>query len=161
MEKTFAASPNPSEGAAVQTGVPRRYGVGTLLVITTLYSILFAFLRSVGAPPAVFVVVALYLAGIGAAQMLLFQGERPREASILTGSALFVLLWVIGGTMLLATNSAGPKQEGLPVLTQVTLLREKIRRSGPFRERKSNGDSVSSAERRCSEDLLACIYRKA
>ena len=68
--------------------MPRQYGVGTMLVITAIYGVLFALLASLDAPPAAFVVPAVFLAGVGLAQMFLFGGRRPREASLLAGSFL-------------------------------------------------------------------------
>lgn len=68
-------------------GVPSRFGVGTLLVVTAAYGALLAVLRVVGynRPAIVWLVVFVSLVGTG--QMLLFGSRRPREASLLTGAA--------------------------------------------------------------------------
>ncbi len=58
-------------------GVPRRFAVGTALIIVTMYSVLFAVMTSLGAHPSVFAIVAVFFTGVGAAQMLLFRGRRP------------------------------------------------------------------------------------
>ena len=98
-----------------QTGVPRRYTVGALLVITTLYAIVFGLLRTADADPIVFIGVALYLTAIGAGQMLLFQGEKPREASILVGTAVFVFLW-IASTVAMMMSGSSNKDEAFPLI---------------------------------------------
>ena len=66
-------------------GVPRRFAVGTAMIITAMYSVLFAVMKSLGAHPIVVVIVAVFFTGIGAAQMFLFGGRRPRAASIIVG----------------------------------------------------------------------------
>jgi hypothetical protein len=80
-------------------GVPRQFGVGKLMAIVAFYSVLFAILSSVGAQPLAFLIVALFVTGIGGAQALLFGGNRPREASILAGGALGMLLAIISYTI--------------------------------------------------------------
>ena len=73
-------------------GVPRRFAVGTVLIIMTMYSVLFAVLRSSGMPPGLFTSIAVFLTGVGAAQMLMFRGRRPRDASFVAGALLFPLI---------------------------------------------------------------------
>jgi len=82
-----------------QTGFPRQFGIGTLFVITTLFAVLFAFLRTLNAHPAVYVVVGGFVVVIGLGQVFLFGGKQPREASLLVGGAIFFL-----GTVALAVN---------------------------------------------------------
>jgi hypothetical protein len=106
--------------SAPQTGVPRRYTVGALLVITTLYAIVFGLLRTVDAEPPAFVGVALYLTAIGAAQMLLFRGEKPREASILVGSAVPLLIGIF--VILSVGNRGGGPGTGDPIPLLMTAL---------------------------------------
>jgi hypothetical protein len=81
-----------------EAGVPRRFGVGTLLLITTLYALLFALLRAFHASPVTFFLIALFFTAIGLGQMLLFHGQRPRRASILVGAffpaALAIPVWL-------------------------------------------------------------------
>ncbi len=80
-------SPPAPDHCAV--GFPRQYGIRTMLIITAIYGVLFAFLAWLEAHPVLFVLPAVFLAGVGLAQMFLFQGRRPREASLLAGSCLF------------------------------------------------------------------------
>ena len=51
-----------------------------------LYSLLFAGLKTLQAPPVVFVVMLIFPMLIGLGQAMLFRGEHPREASLLVGS---------------------------------------------------------------------------
>lgn len=80
-------SPQAPDRRAV--GFPRQYGIRTMLIITAIYGVLFAFLAWLEAHPALFVLPAVFLAGVGLAQMFLFRGRRPREASLVAGSCLF------------------------------------------------------------------------
>jgi hypothetical protein len=70
-------------------GVPRRFGLGILLLITTMFAVLYASLQLLGAHPVVFVMVVVLFAGVGLGQMLLFGGKYPRAASIWVGLMLF------------------------------------------------------------------------
>ena len=72
--------------------VPRRFGVGVLLILMTAFAVLFAAMRTFGAWPEVFVVVAVLFLGVTLGQILLFQGEKPREASIVAGGMVFPLV---------------------------------------------------------------------
>lgn len=72
-------------------GVPRRFGVGVLLILVTFFAVLFAFLSSFDYGPKVFAVVGVLFVGVAAGQSLLFGGEKPREASIVVGIILFPL----------------------------------------------------------------------
>ena len=72
--------------------VPRRFGMGTIFVVTTLFAVLFGILTSVGAPGEFVLILAGFLAIIGFAQMLLFGGKRPRLASVLPGIVLTTLI---------------------------------------------------------------------
>ena len=79
-----------------QTGVPRRFGVSVMLVITTMYAVLFAVLQKT--PAGFFVTVALFFTVVGLAQAVLFKGRNPRKASIVTGT-------VLGGLFIFVRNA--------------------------------------------------------
>lgn len=85
-----SATPCEPVGAVASSrraiGVPRRFAVGTALIITAMYSVLFAVMKSLGAHPLAMVIVAVFFTGVGAAQMFLFGGRRPRAASIIAGA---------------------------------------------------------------------------
>lgn len=95
-------SPTPCEPVAAvassrrQIGVPRRFAVGTAMIITAMYSVLFAVMKSLGAHPLVMVIVAVFFTVVGAAQMLLFGGRRPREASIIAGAVFCGAMSAVG-----------------------------------------------------------------
>ena len=83
-------------GASVsrETGVPRRFSVGILLIITSMYSVLFSVLKAFRIPLDGFVVVSLFLTAVGVAQMLLFKGQRPRRASVIAGACFLPILFL-------------------------------------------------------------------
>ncbi|MGA2035848.1 MAG: hypothetical protein ABSG68_26675 [Thermoguttaceae bacterium] len=87
-----SAPNNPAD--AREARAPFRFGVGTLLLITTMYAVLFAMLRAADAPPAVFVAVALLFTAVGLGQKFLFKGQRRGNASIIAGAGFFVGLYV-------------------------------------------------------------------
>ena len=59
-------------------------------MITAMYALLFAALASLEVDAKGFFGITTFVTGIGLGQMLLFGGKRPREASILVGSCLYV-----------------------------------------------------------------------
>jgi hypothetical protein len=89
----------PRQPAPHEAGVPRRFGVGILLVITSMYTVLFAVLRALGVPPIEFILVALFFTAVGLGQMLLYQGKRPRRASVMAGAGCGVGLCVLGAAL--------------------------------------------------------------
>jgi hypothetical protein len=77
-----------AEWDAPAVGVPRRFGLGILFLMTTMYAVLFAVLQVLGAPVEVFVIIALFFTGVGLGQTLLYGGQYPRAASIWVGAVL-------------------------------------------------------------------------
>ena len=69
-------------------GVPRRFGVFLMMLMVTLYAVLFSLLTMLRASTLVFVLLALLFTGIGIGQAVLFGGRYPRAASIWVGSIL-------------------------------------------------------------------------
>lgn len=67
-------------------GVPRRFGIGTLLVVTAAYGALLTVLRAMDWPRGVIAAFVGFISLIGLGQMLLFHARRPRKASIVTGA---------------------------------------------------------------------------
>ncbi len=92
-----------------QTGVPRRFGVGVMLVITTMYALLFALLKGLHFSPLVFVTVALFFTLVGLAQAVLFKGRNPRRASTLAGVVLCTLLMLAGGIVDFRVGGGRPR----------------------------------------------------
>jgi hypothetical protein len=77
-----------------EAGVPRRFGLGILMVITTMCAVLFTVLRVSRVPPAGFLVIVVFFVAIGLGQFLLFKGQRPRRASVIVGACLYPLLFL-------------------------------------------------------------------
>ena len=95
-EKEFVASPGPDPrwGARWDTpaaGVPRRFGVGVLMLLMTMFAVLFSVLRSFHADVGVFALFSTMFAAVAVGQVLLFGGRYPRAASIWVGSCFFPL----------------------------------------------------------------------
>lgn len=79
-------------------GVPRRFGVGGMVVIVTMFGLLHGGLQWLRAPPLVFLGVAMFFAGMAVAQMVVRGGRNPRVASIVMGAMLWpaeVFLFVL------------------------------------------------------------------
>jgi len=80
-------------------GVPRRFSVGVLMILVTLFAVLCAFLSAVlrslhispGAGQGVFLTLLVLFMGVAAGQVLLFQGRQARAASVWVGAILFPL----------------------------------------------------------------------
>jgi hypothetical protein len=92
-------------------GVPRRFGLGTIFIVTAVFALAFAILDAAltsyefpaeGIPGIVSVVAV-----IGAGQAFLFQGRRPRLASIVSGMVLVPVLAVML-TLLAERYASGP-----------------------------------------------------
>lgn len=66
-------------------GVPRRFSIAMLLIVTAFYSALFAALRILRAPVAVFALIAGFVTCVGVGQAVLFKGKHPRRASVVAG----------------------------------------------------------------------------
>ena len=65
------------------------FGVGVLMILMTAFAVLFAAMRTFGAPPEVFIVIAVLFLGVTLGQILLFQGKQPRKASVVAGAVIF------------------------------------------------------------------------
>jgi hypothetical protein len=76
----------------VPYSVPRRFGLGAMLVITTAFAGLFALLRALSFDIVVVMAATIYLLGIALAQMCF--PKWPRAASIITGTVLFPLVGI-------------------------------------------------------------------
>ena len=81
-----------------EAGVPRQFGIGILMVMVTMYAVLFAVMRALRFPPTLFFIVALFFTVVGLGQMFLYKGQRPRRASAMVG---IWFMWCLAGITLI------------------------------------------------------------
>jgi hypothetical protein len=86
---------------APAVGVPRRFSIGTMMILVTAFAVIFAIMKTLETPPACFGAIAIFIGGVAACQALLFKGQNPRLASFLSGIVMFFLTV----TALVAVNS--------------------------------------------------------
>ena len=75
----------PPRAAPRLYSVPRRYDLATLFTVTLAYALLFGAMQRSGMPPNVAFDVAGFITLVGIGQALLFKGNAPRLASVVTG----------------------------------------------------------------------------
>ena len=85
----------------VPAQVPRRFPIGTLLLLMAVFAVLLSALRTAGAHPAAIVFVAGFTLVVGLGQILLYHGNKPREASMMAG----VVGWVIMSIIVLVASA--------------------------------------------------------
>jgi len=78
-----------------QVGMPRRFSIGTIMILTTLFALLFGVLEMLRVPPMGFAAVSVFVAGVAACQALLYGGKNPRKASYVGGAAMYGLAVVV------------------------------------------------------------------
>ena len=91
MPSVVAIGQSPFRAKRKPVGVPRRFSIGTMMILVTAFALLLGVLKSLGAPPPVFAIVSIFVVGIAASQSLLFKGKRPRLASIVGGMIIICL----------------------------------------------------------------------
>jgi hypothetical protein len=89
---TVVDEPAPWAPGRPQVGVPRRFGIGTLMILTTAFAVMFSLMKVLGTLPEVFSCVSIFVAGVAACQVLMFQGKNPRKASFVGG-------YIVGGVL--------------------------------------------------------------
>jgi hypothetical protein len=72
-------------------GMPRKFSMAVLMMMVTLFAVLFSTLRWFGASPVYYGIFGVLVFGVTLGQMILFGGKYPRAASIWTGAALLPL----------------------------------------------------------------------
>jgi hypothetical protein len=103
-------------------GVPRRFGVGILMLLMTLAAVLFSILRSAGANPEVFTVIASMVTAVAIGQVFLFRGRYPRAASIWVGSCFFPLQAIALCLWFYLDTKAGPPSPGGLIVLFMALI---------------------------------------
>ena len=76
-----------------------QFGISTLLVVTTVYAVLFAVLRTLQTPPSAFITIVLFFTTVGLGQRFLFKGQRRRTAAMIAGACFFVAWFFIYGAV--------------------------------------------------------------
>jgi MFS family permease len=101
-EQEFRQRMLPQAQVVEQFGVPRRFGIGTILIVMGAASVLLAFLVACGVPaPFVFHLVG-FLALIAFAQAILYRGKNPRRASIVAGAIVCPVYAITASIILMA-----------------------------------------------------------
>ncbi|HVX12131.1 MAG TPA: hypothetical protein VHC22_13200 [Pirellulales bacterium] len=96
-------------------GVPSRFGLGTMLVVTAAYGVLLAALQQFAWDRRAIAWTVLFISLVGAAQMLLFGSQRPRLASLVTG--LVALPAIVVGISVMHVNRIRPSDSGCALVS--------------------------------------------
>ena len=96
IESTFTSSvfAPPAELEPHVYCAPRRFDILTILCVSSVYGIAFAIGTTSKTPTYIWMTFLLVVTSIGLAQAILWQGKRPRLASILVGVGSFVI-WML------------------------------------------------------------------
>lgn len=76
----------------VPAQVPRRFPVGTMLVLIAVFAVLLSALRTWGASAETIVLIVLFVLCVAVGQVLLFHGQEPRKASLWAGGGAWFVL---------------------------------------------------------------------
>jgi hypothetical protein len=85
---------------------PRRFDLATIFVVTFAYSLLFAVLSGLGAPPALSVIFGVFITVVGIGQAVLYGGNNARVASVISGAIIGVPI-ALGLTIWASRTSPG------------------------------------------------------
>ncbi len=92
LGKTFKATIRNSG-----MGVPNKLPLGELILLVTLFAVLFRLLTLLGGEGEIVMFVATLAIGVSLGQAVLFDGERPRQASMIVGTFLCPVMALIYG----------------------------------------------------------------
>ncbi|MFK7736454.1 MAG: hypothetical protein AB8B50_10515 [Pirellulaceae bacterium] len=76
--------------------VPRQFDMATVFTMFVAFSLLFSLMLALDATPGLILAFASFFVVVGAAQAVLFEGGKPREASVLSGAAWGTILITLG-----------------------------------------------------------------
>jgi tryptophan-rich sensory protein len=65
--------------------VPRRYDLATLMTVSVFFAVLFSTLKMLRSPPLFIGFLSGFVASVGLAQAILFDGRAPRRSSVIAG----------------------------------------------------------------------------
>jgi len=86
----------------------RRFDITTALVVTTAYAAVFAVLQSLNAPTVFATHLAVFFTLVALGQAVFFRGHHPRWASLLVGSAYFLVGLTVDSFS--GTNTVGSEE---------------------------------------------------
>lgn len=115
----------PSEECVRTTyAVPRRFGLGTMMLVTFVFGLLFAAFKGLNTPPVVCILITSLLVFVGMLQMVF--DKVPRTASAAAGAVsypltLFVALLIYKRTSILSLGFGSPVDVGYIVLSHVVI----------------------------------------
>jgi hypothetical protein len=89
---TVVESPIRRKPPRAPAGVPRRFSIGTMMILVTAFAMLFGVLKTLNVHPIAFAVISLFIGGVAASQSLLFKGKMPRLASYVGGIIMYCLI---------------------------------------------------------------------
>jgi hypothetical protein len=72
-------------------GMPRKFSMAVLMMMVTLFAVMFSILRWLDALPVYYGIFGVLVFGVTLGQMILFGGKYPRAASIWSGAVLLPL----------------------------------------------------------------------
>jgi hypothetical protein len=72
-------------------GMPRKFSMAVMMMMVTLFAVLFSTLRWLEAWPVYYGIFGVLVFGVTMGQMILFDGKYPRAASIWSGAVLLPL----------------------------------------------------------------------
>ena len=72
-------------------GMPRKFSMAVLMMMVTLFAVMFSILRWLDASPVYYGIFGVLVFGVTLGQMILFGGKYPRAASIWSGAVLLPL----------------------------------------------------------------------
>lgn len=78
-------------------GVPQKLPLGELILLVTLFAVLFRLLTLLGGNGEIVMFVATLAIGVSLGQAMMFDGERPRQASMIVGTFLCPMMVLIYG----------------------------------------------------------------
>lgn len=68
--------------------VPKRFDLASMFSISVAFAMLFSIMRALDCSPLLISIFGIYFAAVGIAQAVLFNGDKPREASVIAGGIL-------------------------------------------------------------------------
>ncbi|MBN1911930.1 MAG: hypothetical protein JW818_19570 [Pirellulales bacterium] len=107
------------------SGMPRRFGLSVLFLLTTLYAFLFAGMKMAGFPPKVLWTITIFITGVGLAQAVLFGGRQPRRASAWAGAVLLPVIGIVAAIWSSASSQTSSRSDLAGMIPALIFL-------GPF-----------------------------